>query len=246
MGEFYVSQDSLRNLKARIGRDLPTIPSSHLSEALAAALGMRTHAALKALLANAPTAAVAVPSEERFVRRARDLGHGAALLQWRGLPSVPNGREKPKRNIGKRAKAWRNMMVAAINSGLEQHLFGLGPEENFWLAKDSSDTGRGPVRRFEFTFGPGIPALAAVNDAGFGELGIHVALNPRDRNAVGAAFAGRSAGEAYAEGWLERTLGVWLQTEGGPTFSASRALTEIAAAADMEPLGFSDHGKLMM
>lgn len=44
MGEFYVSQASLRNLKARIARDLPTIPSSHLSEALAAALGQPAHA----------------------------------------------------------------------------------------------------------------------------------------------------------------------------------------------------------
>jgi len=246
MGEFYVSQASLRNLKARIARDLPTIPSSHLSEALAAALGLRTHAALKPLLANAPTAAVDMPSTERFARRARELGHGTALLQWRGMPALPDGRDRPKAAIGKRASAWRNMMVAAINAGLEQRLLGLGPDDNFWLSMGQSDTSRGPVRRFEFTFGPGIPALAAVNDAGFGELGIHVALNPRNRDFIGAAFAGRSAGEAYAEGWLERTLGVWLQTGGGPTLSSSRSLIEIAAAAAVEPHGFSDHGKLMM
>src|SRR5690606_34535008 len=115
-----------RCLKARIARDLPTIPSSHLSEALAAALGLRTHAALKPLLANAPTAAVDMPSTERFARRARELGHGTALLQWRGMPALPDGRDRPKAAIGKRASAWRNMMVAAINAGLEQRLLGLG------------------------------------------------------------------------------------------------------------------------
>lgn len=246
MGEFYVSQDSFRNLKARVARDLPTLPSSHLSEALAAALGARTYAALKVLLTDAPTAAVSLPSSERFARRARELGHGEELKSWPGLPALPHGREKAEPIRGKRSLAWRNMMVAAINAGLEQRVFGLRPGENFWLGSLVAEPSRGRSHRFEFTFGPGIPALAAVSDAGFDELGIYVALNPRVHAAVGSAFAGKRAGEAYASGWLERRLGVWLQKGGSHSLTASRALTDTAAALEVRPHGYSDRGKLML
>jgi len=45
----------------------------------------------------------------------------------------------PERSNSDRARAWRNMMVAAINAGLEQKLFGLQPGQNYWISVKGGD-----------------------------------------------------------------------------------------------------------
>jgi hypothetical protein len=40
--------------------------------------------------------------------------------------------DMPKTYKSPRTRAWRNLMVAAINAGLEQGHFGLTPDDNRW------------------------------------------------------------------------------------------------------------------
>lgn len=52
---FFVSQAAARNLKQLAARKMGGVLSSHMSEAIAAALGFNTHAALRAALAGSST-----------------------------------------------------------------------------------------------------------------------------------------------------------------------------------------------
>ena len=69
-------------------------------------------------------------------------------------------------------------MIAAVNAGLEQGLFGLRAGDNRWT---------GDRAKYRFTIGEGLTAIASVTDAGFGELVIDVLVNPRGdgENSVG-------------------------------------------------------------
>ena len=138
----------------------------------------------------------------------------------------------------KKKAAWRNLMVAAINAGLEQRLFGLAEDDNRW----ASEYG---VYRFAFD---GLPAIACVRDIGHGELSVHVALNPTSRadEFIRTHNAGFVAGDAFASGWLERKRGAWLQTAGAPTGSVRTALLDRVVAAHPEAAGYADEGRLMM
>jgi hypothetical protein len=152
-------------------------------------------------------------------------------------------------NVGgeTRITAWRNMMVAAINAGLDQGLFGLAEDDNRWPGFEADARGRDVTHVYHFTFG-GLPAIASVRDAGFGELAIHVAVNPAKRGEefVRAANGGLYAGDAFAAGWLERKKGKWLQRTKRPTNAFRRAILPVIAAVEVEPKGFQDTGPLMM
>lgn len=134
--------------------------------------------------------------------------------------------------------AWRNMMVAALNAGLEQGHFGLAAEDNRW-------GGNHVIYRFGFG---GLPAIAYVSDAGFGELSVHVAVNPTDRaeEFVPGYNAGFMVGDAFASGWFERERGAWLQTTSTPTGCIRAALLDRVVATRPEPNGFTDKGRFMM
>jgi len=134
--------------------------------------------------------------------------------------------------------AWRNMMVAGINAGLEQGMFGLSPEDNRWDGDEA-------VYRFAFD---DLPAIACVRDIGYGELSVHVAIEPTERaeRHIRAYNAGFVAGEAFASGWLERESGAWLQTSRSPTGSIRNALLDRVADAPLTPLGYADRGRVMM
>lgn len=137
----------------------------------------------------------------------------------------------------KKKAAWRNIMVAAVNAGVEQGVFGLGEDDNHW-------NGDRALYRFDFA---GLPAMACASDAGFGELSVHVAINPT-RHAhewVTAYDAGFKAGEAFASGWLERREGTWLQMGAAPTGSVRTKLLDHLVANAPSPNGFADHGKTM-
>ncbi|MBP2229683.1 hypothetical protein J2847_002982 [Azospirillum agricola] len=99
-------------------------------------------------------------------------------------------------------------MVAAINTGLDRGLFSLDAGDNRW------GDGEG-VYRFDFA---GLPAIASVRGAGFGELGESVAVRPTERAAefVRTANAGFLAGDAFTSGWLERKEGEWPQSTDKP------------------------------
>jgi hypothetical protein len=137
-----------------------------------------------------------------------------------------------------RLAAWRNLMVAGINAGLEQKVFGLAEDENSW-------SGDGHTYRFTFA---GLPAVAHVRDIGFGELGLHVAVNPTARceSVIEFDAAGLEAGDGFASGFMERRSGKWLMSSGKPCNAFRRDFLPVIAAASVEPNGYLDHGRVMM
>ncbi len=114
-----------------------------------------------------------------------------------------------------RKKAWRNVITAGINAGLEQKLFTLQPGGNFWpgyqpsAGRSRPNAGTG-AHRYTFDFPGGIPVQVYVKDAGYDELSVHVALWPTGQF-IESPNAGFLAGEVYAVGWLERRSGLYLQ-----------------------------------
>lgn len=244
MAPFFVTRASVRNLKTLITRpasSLANVPSSHVSEALAAGLGCRTHAALQALVTSNPVAELLLPDTLRCKRRLVELGHDRAARTWNGFPNFlfRHGGKTPEFRTT-RSKVWRNMMVAAINVGLEKKLFGYSPDDNWWTPQDS----RGA--EFEFLFDGRHPARALISDAHFGELTISVLLYPTPGIQMYPSGSGFKDGAAFASGWLERTLGVWLQAGGKPILECRQHLLEPVGSAGIVPNGFRDRGKLMM
>jgi hypothetical protein len=228
------------------------IKSSHLSEAIAAALGFRTHAALLSTLALQQVDSLhGLLDEERFVQRLIELGYDVdpdfsfefdagdvpgLLRTW-----CPRSYEIEYKTA--RDNAWRNLMVSAINEGLERRLFTLRADDNRWPGwKPRGQHGSGHM--YDFTLPCDLPARAYVSDAGFGELAIHVAVNPKG-DGVKAFNAGFSAGDAFAHSWLERERGAWLQTaETG--FRCRRHLMTALATMDARPHCFGDRGRVIM
>lgn len=141
-------------------------------------------------------------------------------------------------------RAWRNVMVAAINAGLDQGHFGLEPGDNRWPDPIGD-------AMFEYNFNIGdIPALAGVFEIGGQELRVAAALWPTEEgrkwinvgNGIGFDLAPVSA-----MGWLERKLGYWLQdAHHWPThFKCRRHYIEQIAAISIEPNGYADHGRFI-
>lgn len=145
-----------------------------------------------------------------------------------------------------RAKAYRNMMVAAVNAGIEQKLFHILPGTNRWPGYSRELTARDDGYTYEFVFAGSIPAIAHVRSASWDELSIHVALwpTPEGRDRVEAMNAGFAAGEAFAGGWLERRVGAYIQTTGGLCCRKTRL--DLVASAYIAAKGFGDRGPLHM
>lgn len=149
---------------------------------------------------------------------------------------------------GAREKAWRNLMVVAINTGLERRLFGLAPGEDFWLdaAPEARDRD-GYTYRFDFP--DGTPCMASVRGIGFDELRFDVLyrLTSDAERWIGVIGAGFRGGDASAGGWLERKDGQWLQRSGGRVLLKCRAgLASTIAAASVEPKGYGDRGRFYL
>jgi hypothetical protein len=143
-----------------------------------------------------------------------------------------------------RARAWRNLMVAAINAALEQGLFALDPADKRWPRRNAD--GECEPCLFSFTVGD-VEGMALIKDDGWDEIGVHAALRPTPKAPEFLAFfnAGLLAGDAYAAGWLERRRGAYLQTSPS-LFKCRQLLLPVVADAAIEPRGFADHGRLIV
>jgi hypothetical protein len=142
-----------------------------------------------------------------------------------------------------RYKAWRNLMVGAINAGLEQQVFGLRPGENWKLGS-----------HYSFTL-VGLHCTAIANDIGWDEISVHVAVNPRPSKKASlgcicgygaqAAMVAEGHCDAWAGGWLERRNGTYLQSSSiGDLFRCRNAVKPILTDCAVEPNGYADNGKL--
>ncbi len=262
MTSIALTNDGLRAIKRALVSRFPDDKSSHLSEALAAACGFRTHASLLAALGegdpNDPD--FVLLDDAAFNARRHELTGMAVSDQQRtifdALPIVP-GRELLKTTSSKfhqidyskstRRRAWRNAMVAGINAGLSRRLFSLRPGDNRWpgAQRDPHAQQNAFVFRFEIE---GIPAVTSLWDAGWDEISVHVALWPSEDGErwIDVTNAGFHAGDLFASGWLERRNGAWLQvaSDSGKNWSfrcRKHRLNE-AAALQIRPAGFADRG----
>lgn len=130
-------------------------------------------------------------------------------------------------------------MVAAINAGIEQRLFGFSPEDNWWPGAAPQSQ-----RCQTFTYHLNVQGLlctASVDAISGDELAIAVVANPRDESDAPGFYSSLEDGDATAQGWVERRLGAWLQ-DGGEAFHVRRALQPRLAAIKIAPLGYSDQG----
>lgn len=254
MASVPLSDSAIAAVKNSLRKEFPEVRSSHLSEALAAALGRRTHAALLVdVRAQVVDPGIEYLDDERFDKRLQQFGYPPdPEFSFEILVEQPDcvistmptsGFDIEYRST--RDKAWRNLMVLTINEGIRRKLFTLRPYDNRWPGADLEGSGhRDEGCMFEFILPNGLPAKGYVGDAGFGELSIHAAVNPRG-SWVRTLNAGFDAGDATAQGWLERERGAWLQSS-QEMLTCRRALGKSLAELDAVPKGFGDRGRVIL
>lgn len=244
MAAIALTQPSLVAVKKSLTDEFDEVKSSHLSEALAASLGFRTHASLLAALPPGPPndAPFVLLDSERLVNRLQELGYPPDLefdfeTLMRPVPEVMSTMHLSSYDIdyaGERKKAWRNLMVCAINAALEQRLFTLRAGDNRF----------GDGQLFDFILPGGLPARGWVGDAGFDELSVHAAVHPKG-DWVRAANARFEAGEAWGQTWLERRTGFWMQSS-SKLFACRHSLIPALAGLQVAPKGYGDRGRVIM
>lgn len=249
-----LAEPSLAALKKTLRKDLPDIRSSHLTEAMAAALDFRTHASLIATLpGQASDPSILLLDNERFQARLGEFGYQLASDEFRfewldDCPDVISTMPDSGYDIeyrSQRDKAWRNLMVLTVNEGIRQKLFSLRVDDNRWPGAEPGSQGhRGTGYVFEFKLPDGKPAKGYVSDAGFGELNVHAAVFPKE-DWVRAMNSGFHAGDAFARGWLERERGAWLQSS-QEFFNCRKWLIEDLANMEAKPIGFGDRGRVIV
>lgn len=240
----------LAALKKSLRDEFPHVKSSHLSEALAHSLGFRTYAAMQAsMVGPEQDRPFALLQTQRFVERLKQLGYeddpefdfeitiaGSAPLA--GVVSTVPASAYEIEYKTTRQKAWRNLMVCAVNAALAQKLFTLRPGDN----RFPDNMRRGEV--FDFVLPNGLPARGSVSDAGFNELSVHAAVNPKG-DMVRAFNGGFDAGDAFGTTWVERERGAWMQSSDS-SFNCRKGLLNHLAALQVEPMGYGDRGRVIM
>jgi len=235
--------------------------SSHLSEAVAAALGYRTHAAL---LADLPKLAEDPPivllNTEAFLSRLEGIGyprddefdfdyldHRLEVIRTSSLQFY----EVEYEYKSDREKSWRNIVVFAVNEGIRAKTFSLRADDNRWPGARPVHPVDGPDYRVDdpgvclsFNLPNGLPAQARFRDIGWGELEVLVVVNPAS-NWHQKGLRGLNAGDAFAHGWLEREKGAYLNS-GTNLFNCRKYLLRDLATIKVDPLGYGDRGTTHM
>ena len=245
-------------LKSRLRIDYDEVKSSHLTEALAVALGFKTHAALKTKMEQVKPddAPFVFLSEDKFTQQLKAFGYlkndkneefyFGYYKESGVVETVPLSAYEID-YLSLRDKAWRNIIVLTINVALDKKLFTLRNNDNRWdgwVDRNSPDHGTSKGCLFDFVLPNELPARGYIYDAGFGELGIHVAINPKGDH-VKAHNAGFYAGDVFATSWLERDTGAWLQSS-TTNFNCRKNLLKELAEMIVVPKGFGDKGRVIM
>lgn len=129
-----------------------------------------------------------------------------------------------------RRKAWRNLLVTAINAG--QSSYHVPPGRQHPIG------GKLFMRPIL-----GLRTEATFRDAGWDEISINITLFSEEKHSViEDPFLWMAADvAARAQGWLERRDGRYLQT-GGTLFRCRRKLLKPLSELDVSPEGFLDSG----
>jgi len=259
MAAIAVSEAHINAIKKALRNEFLEEKSSHLSEALAAALGYRTHAALLADLSKlAEDPPIVLLNTDDFVSRLQELGYiRDDEFDFDYLDNLPEVIRTFSLQFGHveyesdREKAWRNIVVCAVNEGIRAKTFSLRKDDNRWQGARPVHPTKGPDYRvndpgvcLSFALPNGMPAQAKFRDIGWGELEVLVAINP-DGDQFKKGSTGFDAGEAFAQGWLEREKGAYMNTATN-LFKCRNSLVSVLAALKVEPLGYGDKGPTHM
>lgn len=250
MAAVSLCESSLANLKKALRDEFPDAKSSHIQEALAYSLGHNTSAALKAsmvtLMGSELDSPFALLDTTRMRERLVQLGYqddqefDFEVMQLSRIEGTVSTKPVSAYDIEYktvRQLAWRNLMVYAVNAALEQKLFSLRPGDDRF--KDNLRQGQ----TFDFVLPNGLPVRGSISDAGFEEISIHAAVNPKG-DAVRAFNAGFDAGDAFGTTWVERRTGAWIQSN-DRNFTCRRYLAPTLAALEVNPAGFGDKGAVL-
>lgn len=267
MTSISLTDSGLRAVKRALVARFPNEKSSHLSEALAAACGFRTHASLIAAVreGDASDPDFVLLDESSFLSRREELtgnqtSAGDRHMMFDHLPIEPSADvlktisarfHSVDYSKSSRRRAWRNAMVAGINAALSRRLFSLRPGDNRWpgAPRELHEQQSAHVFHFEIE---GIPAVASLWDAGWDEISVHVAFWPTKDGErwVPTANAGFLAGDLFASGWLERRNGAWLQvgSDSGKNWSFRCRKSRLAevAALQVRSAGYADRGSFAL
>lgn len=255
MTALLASELAFRRAKSHLHTLLPEIKSSHLAEALAAGLGFNTHAAwLQHMKQAAPDPDIRLLDPAVFERRVASLGYdicwdGSAETEFIGFEdgevafATSSYDFDESKALFKRDRAWQNLMIAGINAGLRQKIFGLRADDNRWPGYISGSHDGVSTCAYHFQL-DGLPASAYVHDIGYGELAFHVVVQPTGQG-MSCMDAGFASGEASAGGWLERRKGIWIQDSSG-MFKCRRHLIDRLANLAISPMGYGRKGKFHM
>ncbi len=175
-------------------------------------------------------------------------GSDADPIQFDG-PVSPRDQDRQILLPDAAGKAWRNAMVAAINAGLEQGIFGLKPGENFWPnAKNGyPDDVKPGGAIFRFTFGGDVPAIVwsampgTMNYRCMSRCGRR--RTPKSGWCAGTPGARRAASSPPA-GWSANVRHTSRRRQ--PDHRKREGLAA-AAEAEVEPVraAYRDHGRMI-
>ncbi|MCA1326396.1 hypothetical protein [Herbaspirillum sp. alder98] len=243
MASIPLSAQAVKAVKTDLTKWFDECKSAHLSEALAYALGFNTNAALlkeMELQGNDPL--FYIVDEERLTKRLNALGYPVANDFFFDAADIPEMRETLcLRSFDieyktKRQKAWRNLMVSAVNEALRRRLFSLRLDDNRWPSHQTMGS-----HIFEFQLTTGDLARVKIRDIGHSEIAVEVMLNPRTGGSPNAYYATLQECDAVAMSWLERRDGAWLQSA-LDSFRCKRHVLERLLTLEVEPLGYGDKG----
>lgn len=248
MASMSLCEAPLEALKKSLRDEFPHVKSSHLSEALAFSMGFRTYASMRsAMVGPEQDRPFFLLKTTRFVNRLVQLGYEndsefdfevTIVNSVHGVVSTMPDSAYDIQYKTTRQKAWRNLMVYAVNAAIDQRLFSLRPGDN----RFPDNMRRGEL--FEFALPNGLPGRGSVADAGFNEVTVHAAVNPNG-DFVRAFNAGFDAGDAFGTTWIERERGAWMQSSDN-SFNCRNSLLNQLAALQVEPRGFGDRGRVIM
>lgn len=159
--------------------------------------------------------------------------------------------KNPKKIKDERFKAWQNLMVSAINVGLERKLFGIAEGENFWSDKKFCNRTE-PDLWYTYTFSK-MNVLVNVNDIGHGELSIYIIVEPtfnffedKDKRRITSCVTTKYC-SVVLNGWFERKRGAWVMTDSGNkkmfSISSKKGFIPVFANKKVKPNGFVNHGR---
>lgn len=240
---FFLTKNAFRHHKRIAAQLLTGVSSSHLSEAVAACFGFKTYAALLAAFRGKKSLETPKPCNQKFNQRLVQFGYPApnqhcVLELDRSYTPFHSPALNTQRNA--RWRAWRNLMVGAINAGLQRQLFGLEPGENWWPGFKEL-----PSYTYDFELEGLGQARANVHSVEHDVLSLSVILKPKNPDIIPNPFRDLTNGQAVAAGWFERRLGAWIQ-DGGEEFRCKRLLLPQLADLSIEPLGYSDQGSFSL